>query len=79
MDNNYEQPSHKDSENRVEEEEEEEKPLPIPGPQLTHESEHFSNEQSLENTNYELERCLGEHLETVIEEAFKERTTPEHQ
>ena len=80
-DNNYNQPCHEDSENRVEEEEEEEEdhPLPIPDLSQTHsmtqESEQFSTKQSLENMNYELERHLG----TIIEETFQERTMPESQ
>ena len=49
-----------------------------PTPSTTHKSEQFSNEQSFKNTNYELERHLGEHLETVIE-VFQERTTLEQE
>ena len=77
MDDNYEQPFHKEWENVDEEEEEELTPIPIPIPSTTHESEQFSNEQSFKNMHYKLERHLSEHLETVIEEVFQERTTLE--
>ena len=72
VDDNYEQPFHKELENR-DEEEEEEILLPILGTLLTWESEQCLNEQSFENMNNELERHLGKHLEMEIEEALWER------
>ena len=51
--------------------------MPIPGISLTLMSEQFSNEQSFQNMNYKLERHLGKHLETEIEEVLQERTKPE--
>ena len=77
VDENLEQRFPKEPEN--EEEEEHLHPLPIPGPTLTHESEPSSSNLLLGSMNGELERCLGIHLETEIEEAFRERTTPELQ
>ena len=74
VNNNYKQPFHEESEN---EDEEESHPLPIPGTSLTLVSQQFSNEQSFESMNYELEKHLGKHLETEIEKVFWERTTPE--
>ena len=60
--------------------EEEHLPLPIWGAPLTQESAGPSlNKQLIKNKNYELERHLGKHLETEIEEVFRERTTPELQ
>ena len=61
-------------------------PLPIPGPstQLTHllnsptlESECSSSTLVYKSTSQRLARCLGEHLETILEETFQERGTPE--
>ena len=77
VDENLKQPFHGESEN--EEEEEDLHSLPIPGPSVTHESGAFLNDLQFENMNRELERHLGEHLETEIEEVFQERMTPEPQ
>ena len=77
VDDNYDQPRHKDLETLGEEEEDKESPLPIPGPLGTHlripESEHNSGKQPSENMSVGLERHLG----TIIEETFQERTTLE--
>ena len=81
-----EHPQEEEEEELLQVEEELLSPPPIPGPStlLTHppisltlESEHNLSTLFYESMSDRLGRCLGEHLETILEETFQEKGTPE--